>query len=434
MKTPLDAQPPVRAPLDRAYSDRAASDAKLDATQVRLQNERLILNLVWRERTISRAELARVTGLSRSTVSAIVEDLLETGLISFRGAGESQGGRPPVILGFDDDALALVGVDLGASHVSVIVTNLRGEARAWRTRAHNVRPDPEGSLTLVRELVDACLTEAAVPRDQLVGVGVGVPSPVNPRHPGKLSPLVMPRWRDIDVAERFRAIYGCPVLVDNDANLGALAELWWGAGVGGRDLVFVKVGTGIGAGHIIGGAIYRGATGVAGEIGHLTIDPNGPPCVCGLTGCLATYVGTEALLARTREALAADRTSTLTPEGLDLAALVGAAHCGDPLAVRMIGDAGRRLGTAIASLVNLNNPGQVILGGGLVRAGDILLEPLRDTLRRRTLWLALDDFTIEIGKLGERDIAIGAATLVLEHALEDPRLFPRAPRVQAAVA
>jgi len=423
----------MRNPADAAPSaDRA--EGKLDATQVRLQNERLLLNLIWSERVISRAEIARVTGLSRSTVSAIVEALLETGLIRFRGAGESQGGRPPVILGFEDDALALVGVDLGASHVSVIVTNLRGEARAWHTRSHHVRPDPEGSLALVQELVADAMRDARVGHERLVGVGVGVPSPVNPKLPGKVSPLVMPRWRDVDIVDRLKAVYACPVLLDNDANLGALAELWWGRGVGARDLVFIKVGTGVGCGHIIRGDIYRGATGVAGEIGHLTIDPNGPPCVCGLTGCLATYVGTEALLARTRDALGGAPRSTLSNDPLDIGTLVAAAHAGDAVAVRMIADAGRRLGTAIASLVNLNNPGQVILGGGLMRAGDLLLEPLRDTLRRRTLWLALDDFTIEVGALGERDVAIGAATLVLKSALEAPSLFPRVLRRAAAKA
>lgn len=422
----------MKNPLDAASPDRA--EGKLDATQVRLQNERLLLNLIWSERAISRAEIARVTGLSRSTVSAIVEDLLETGLVSFRGAGESQGGRPPVILGFEDDALALVGVDLGASHVSVIVTNLRGEERAWRTSNHNVRPDPEGSLALVDELIGEALYDAGMSDERIVGIGVGVPSPVNPKHPGKVSPLVMPRWRDVDIVARLKAVHSCPILVDNDANLGALAEHWWGKGVGARDLVFIKVGTGIGCGHIIGGNIYRGATGVAGEIGHLTIDPNGPPCVCGLTGCLATYVGTDALLARTRDAILASHNSLLTTDSLDVSSLVAAAHAEDVVALRLIADAGRRLGTAIASLVNLNNPGQVILGGGLMRAGDLLLEPLRDTLRRRTLWLALDDFTIDVGALGERDIAIGAATLVLKGALDEPSLFPRVLRRVAAEA
>lgn len=410
-------------------SDAAANadrtEGKLDASHVRLQNERLLLNLIWSERSISRADIARMTGLSRSTVSAIVEELLETGLVSFRGAGESRGGRPPVILGFEDDALFLVGVDLGASHVSVIVTNLRGEARGWRTAPHNVRPDPDGSLALIERLVDEALVEAGIGRERLVGVGVGVPSPVNPRQPGKVFPLVMPRWRDIDIAAHLEAVYACPVLLDNDANLGALAELWWGGGGAGQDLVFVKVGTGIGCGHIIRGDIYRGATGVAGEIGHLTIDPNGPPCVCGLTGCLATYVGSDALLSRTREALVSRPDSCMSADALDVGALVAAAHAGDPLALEMIADAGRRLGTAIASLVNLNNPGQVILGGGLMRAGEHLLGPLRETLRRKTLWLALDDFTIDVGALGERDIAIGAATLVLKRALDEPLLFPR---------
>ncbi|MCB9735400.1 MAG: ROK family transcriptional regulator [Deltaproteobacteria bacterium] len=411
----------------------AAAAGKVNAAQVRAQNERLLLNLVWRERNISRAELARRTELSRSTVSAIVADLMDTGLIGFRGAGESLGGRRPVMLGFEDDALGVVGVEMGSSHVGVVVMNLRGEPKSWRSRAHDVRDDPDGTLALMVELIREGLAEAGLAPERLAGVGVGVPSPVDPARPEVLSGLVLPKWVGYDIPARLEEAFGRRVVVDNDANLGALAELWWGAGTKVRDLAFVKVGTGIGCGHIIRGEIYRGASGVAGEIGHVVVDPQGPACMCGLNGCLATLVGARALAERARAGIASGR----TPTGLDagdvsVARIVAAAEGGDALARELIEEAGRHLGIAIAGLVNLTNPATVVLGGGLVRAGEALLAPLRATLEKRTLWLALDDTEVVVSELGEREVAIGAATCVLEAALADPSLFPRLEGAQAA--
>ncbi|MFT7583506.1 MAG: glucokinase-like ROK family protein [Myxococcota bacterium] len=398
---------------------------KLDAALVRAQNQRLLLNIVWCESGISRAEIARRTGLSRSTVSAIVEDLLETGLVCFGAAGDSKGGRRPITLQFQDAALKLVGVDIGATHVAVALTDLRGKVIHWASQPHGVRDDPGGTLSIVESLVEAALVAAGVTASSVVGIGVGVPSPVDPNRPARLSPLILPAWWGHDIPGRLEKKFGRPVWVDNDANLGALAELWWGAGADGKDLAYIKMGTGIGAGHIVNGAIYRGATGVAGEIGHIAIDPQGPLCLCGLEGCLVTFVGSEALVAQVREMLRAGRTSVLDPATLTQAALVEAAVAGDAVAREVIERAGRRLGIAVASLFNLMNPATVVVGGSLTLAGDLVMEPLRETVRRRTLWLSLDEARIVSSELGEREVAIGAATLVLQNALDAPSLFPK---------
>jgi len=283
------------------------SQSTVDAAGMRARNSGLLLNLIWRERQISRADLARRTGLSPSTVSAIVGDLERFGLVRSQGAGLSRGGRRPTLLGFCDDAFSIIGVELGATHIRALLTNLRGQIRAERHGLHAVQTDPEGALTLVRSFIDDLLRTERVARRRLLGIGVAVPSPVHPRAPGRLSSLILPAWSGYDVQERLTGAYHVPVFVDNDANLGALSENWWGAGRSGEDLTYIKVSTGIGAGYVINGEVYRGAGGTAGEIGHLAVDPSGPRCLCGLNGCLTMFIGSQAVRARAKERMKTER-------------------------------------------------------------------------------------------------------------------------------
>jgi len=225
-----------------------------------------------------------------------------------------------------------------------------------------------------------------------------------------------------------RARFRVPLLIDNDANMGALAEDWWGGGRGVNDFGNVKIATGLGAGYVIGGEIYRGATGVAGEIGHLAIDPHGVPCICGLRGCLATLVGAPALVERARALRAEFPESDLAANGLTIASIEDAALAGDPLALQLVRETAGHLGIALAGLLNLMNPSMVILGGGLSRLGELLLAPLRDTVRRRTLVSSVTAAEIRVTELGTQAVAIGAATMVLKAALADSRLFPAAAR------
>jgi predicted NBD/HSP70 family sugar kinase len=387
-----------------------------------------ILRLIWQERTISRAEIARRADLSRSTVSEVVGALLPTGLVTEGGPGESLGGRRPIMLHFEDDACCILGVEMGASHVAVALTNLRGRVLHWELRDHPVRTDPEGTRKLIGKLCETCLAAERRETMRLVGVGVAVPSPVDPRHPFALSEVVLPVWKGQSGLDALAERFGVPVWVDNDANLGALAEYLWGAGRGVSDFAYVKIGTGVGSGHLIGGDLYRGSTGTAGEIGHLSIDPDGEPCICGLRGCLATLVGSPALVKRARTLLPEYPGSMLEEIDVTITAIEAAALAADPLALRVTREAAEHLGIAVAGMLNLMNPAVVIVGGGITGLGDRFLEPLRETVRMRTRVSSVGGATIVMSELGPQSVAVGAASLVLKEALANPRLFPAPPR------
>ena len=384
---------------------------------------RAFLRMIWEERQISRAELARRADVSRSTVSEIVPGLLATMLVSEAGVGVSSGGRRPIMLEFQDDAFCILGVDLGVTHIGVALMDLRGRVLAWHHRDFPVETDPDGARALAAELCDACLATAKVKRERLLAIGAGVPSPVDPRQPDRLHVLALPKWKQEHRLEQLGARYGVPVLVDNDANVGALAERWWGAARGIDDFTYIKVGTGVGAGHFVGGRIYRGATGVAGEIGHMTIDLRGDRCGCGNRGCLVTYIGSNQLVDRFK-ALAAEPGATTRVTTPTAHAIEDAALAGDALATRVVHDAAEYLGVAIAGILNLMNPSAVIIGGGLSRLGDRLLVPLRAAVAQRTFAGATAASEIHVSPLGERGIAIGAATLVLDAIFENPGRFP----------
>jgi len=355
-----------------------------------------------------------------------VEELLGLGLVKEVGAGESRGGRRPIVLQFDDGAAVILGVDLGATHVAVTLTDLRGGVLAWEHQRHPVRDDPKGSLALVNTLAERCLAAWGGPRSRVLGAGMAVPSPIDPANPDYLNEVVIPTWKGVAVGAALRHRFRIPVLVDNDANLGALAERWWGAGRGVDDFAYIKLATGIGSGFFFDGKIYRGAGGVAGEVGHLSIDPHGEPCGCGLRGCLVTMVGATALVRRARALLEAHPESALAGREFGITVMEDAALAGDALALQVVREAAEHLGVAVAGLLNLLNPELVIIGGGLARLGELLLAPLRDTVRTRTLATSVEASRIVTSQLGARAIAVGAATLLLQRALSDPRHFPAA--------
>jgi len=394
----------------------------LDASAIRAQHSRLILNLLWKEREISRAELARHTSLSPSTVSAIVNDLLNTGLVKEARAGTSSGGRRPIILKFQDQSSSILGVELGATHVSCVLTDLRCNVRASWSAPAPVREEPELALAKMTMGVRSVLEADGLQASQVLGIGVAVPSPVDDARPGELLPLIVPKWEGYNITTHLENSFKRPVVVDNDANLGALAELWWGAGITTKDLAYIKVATGVGAGLIIDGRIFRGSGGIAGEIGHTSIDPNGPRCICGLNGCLTTLVGTPALLERAKDLVRASGSDRPPPVSID--ELVNAALHGDSMSAELIREAGDKLGIGVANMLNLLNPKTVIIGGGIARAGDLLLDGVRRTIRGLSLPASISNAEIRTTGLNEWGIAVGAATLVLQSALETPALFP----------
>jgi predicted NBD/HSP70 family sugar kinase len=395
----------------------------MNAARLRAQNTVRLLNLIWREREISRAELARRTGLAPSTVSVIVGSLLKDGLVRTSHVAKSRGGRPPIVLRFDDQRFHIVGVEMGASHLSAVITDLRGATIAARSAHHPVEDDPEGTAELLAEMIRSLLDDADLEVEGLAGIGVGAPSPIDPNEPDQMSPRILPKWRDMRLGALLQRRFARPVWIDNDANLGALAEHWWGAGAGVDHLAYIKVATGVGAGLIIGGDIYGGSYGIAGEVGHTAIDPNGPRCRCGLSGCLEAMIGARSLVARMRELSGDGRGRGETDPARSTLRIVEAARAGDEVSARVIEEAGTYLGIAIANLLNLLNPARIVLGGSLTAAGDLLLQPLHRTIADRTLRISATLAEVRMSRLGTQAVALGAATRVLQAVLADPSLL-----------
>jgi glucokinase-like ROK family protein len=387
---------------------------------VRELNKALVLSVIREGRLISRADIAKRTRLSRSTVSVIVDQLLATDLIRERGVGVSRGGRRPVLLEFNPKAGFVVGLDIGAAHMLVMVADLGTNALVTREEPFSIEVGPERGLAQATHMVVAALEQVAVSRDRVFGVGVAVPGPVDYAVGMVVSPPIMPGWDRVPIRDRLQKALNLPVYLDNDANLGALGEYAYGAGKNVSNLAYIKAATGIGCGLIIDGCIYHGQRGYAGEIGHLTIDENGPPCRCGSFGCLESMASAEALVRRAEAAIQAGQKTSLSrcESHLTLAEIARAAHEGDALSQQLFEEAGRHIGVALAGLINLLNPGMVIVGAH--EAGDLLLDPLRRTVESRTMNGASYDAHIVPAQLGHRAVAIGAAALVLQQIFRSP--------------
>jgi predicted NBD/HSP70 family sugar kinase len=365
---------------------------------------------------ISRAEIARRTGLSRSTVSSLVADLQADGLVVERAepgaAHGTQGGRPPILLSFDSSAGAAVGIDFGHSHLRVAVSDLSSRILAERAVPLDTDHAAEQGLDAAAELVGDLLAEARVDGAQVIGAGMGLPGPINQEDGLVGSSAILPGWVGVPAVAEMRGRLDVPILVDNDANLGALAEAAFGAGRDTGDLIYLKVSSGIGAGLILNGRLYRGFSGLAGELGHMLVDPEGLVCRCGNRGCLETLAATGALVELLRRSHGEDVTA---------AKMLELARAGDLGCRRVVGDAGRAIGHAVATLVNVLNPELVVVGGELAAAGDLLLDGVRESIARAALPAAADAAGVVAGVLGERAQVLGAIALVVSEA---DRAFP----------
>jgi predicted NBD/HSP70 family sugar kinase/biotin operon repressor len=363
----------------------------------------------------SRADLVRRTGLSRTTVASIVSDLQAEGMLVERedGAGASrEGGRPPRLLSFSRSAGAAVGIDFGKRHLRVAAADLSHAILAEAERTMRTDEPSETGLETASELVDEVLGEAGVPRGDVIGVGLGLPGPIDMRSGRVGSSSILPGWVGVEAAKALGSRLGLPVHVDNDANLGALAELHWGAAAGRRNAAYLKVSTGIGAGLIVDGRLFHGAGGMAGEIGHTIIQEQGRVCRCGKRGCLETLAGAEALV----ELLRGTHGPDLTTQQLLLAA-----EDGDSGARRVLADAGRHIGTAVATLCDLLNPEMIVVGGELSAAGEVLLDPLREQVHRHAIPATARGLEIVPGVLGPRAELLGTLALVLASQEADAR-------------
>jgi predicted NBD/HSP70 family sugar kinase/biotin operon repressor len=371
---------------------------------LRERNRRQLLDMLRRRGSASRADLARLTGLSRSTVSTLISDLQASGMVVEREPDErvSQQGRPPTLLTLGRSAGLVLGVDFGHEGVHVAIADLSRTILAERIQELDVDRCAAQALDAAVKLADEVIAAAGVDGDRILGAGAGLSGPIDVAagavHAGK----ILPGWAGVRPVDELAGRLGLHVHLDNDANLGALAEVTLGAGIGARDAIYVMVSDGVGAGLILGGELYRGTGGTAGELGHVLVDESGPICRCGNRGCLEMMAGGRAITGLLRPSHGDD---------LTLDAVIALADDGDSGARRAIADAGRVLGRSVSAFVNAFNPELIIVGGKVSAAGDILLDPLREAIHRYAIPSAAEDVRITRGVLGDRAEVLGALEL-----------------------
>ena len=365
-------------------------------TSLRAANRERLLALLRENGPMTQAELARASGLSPATVSSIARELRDDGWLA-----DGEGGRR-VAVELSRSAGVAVGIDFGKSHVRVAVSDLAHNVLTEAVQPHDVDHAAAEGVTLAGKLVRGLLAELGVEPERVTGVGMGLPGPLRGDTGEVGDSAILPGWIGSRPEELMRTELGLPVRVENDANLGALAEVVWGAGRGSSEVVYVKAATGVGAGLVLRGRLYHGYAGTAGEIGHMTVDETGPICRCGNRGCLEAFAGAEAIVEPLRS-----RYGPISLRDAISLALDGNTGC-----QRVIHDAGRALGLAIAGVCNLLAPERVIIGGELAAAGEMLLEHVRGMVQRSAI-AATRQVPVVSGVLGERAEVLGAVALVL---------------------
>lgn len=369
---------------------------------LRQLNEQRIVQALATGGPQTQAELARQTGLSTATVSNIVRGMANSGAVTTSPTTSS--GRRALSVALNDNGSVAVGIDIGRRHVRVVLAGL--DYRVLSEEAIPLTPGhtAEEGLDAAAELLDRLLSESGTPRSAVLGAGIGIPGPIDRRTGTVVQGAILPEWVGINILETFSERLGIPVFIDNDANLGALAQVTWGPHSAVDNLIFVKVGSGIGAGLILNGSLYYGNVGITGELGHTTIDEHGLVCRCGNRGCLETVASTVTMIALL------ERTSHRPLTAQDI---VQQALSGDTATLRVIDDAGLAIGRAIAHVANLINPELIVLGGSLTGIGDILLDPIRRGLLRHAVPVVGESTTVCMGSLGDRAEALGGAAVVL---------------------
>ena len=362
-----------------------------------------------RERLAStRPQLVELSGVSRSVVSQRIDSLLASGLVVEDGPSDSTGGRPAVRLRFNPDHGVVLAADLGATHSRLAVTDLAGTVLAEFAADRAIAEGPIPVLDWVRERFEALLEELGRPTGHVRGIGVGLPGPVEHASGRAVSPPIMPGWDGYPVPEHFSDL-DVPVLVDNDVNIMALGEYWtsWRHRV--DDLLFIKVGTGIGCGIVASGAIHRGAQGAAGDLGHVRVpDHDDAICRCGNTGCVEAVAGGQAMADRLRD------------RGFDTdnaRAVVDLVLAGDREATREVREGGRVLGQVLAAAVNFFNPAVIVIGGDVSNAHEQLLAGVREVVYQRSLPLATRHLRVVPAQLGDGAGVRGASVMVMERIL-----------------
>jgi glucokinase-like ROK family protein len=393
---------------------------KANSQQAKVHNRLLILRTIYNNARISRADIARVTGLNRATVSDAVTELMKDGVIAEVGIGSSVVGKPPILLSMVDDARYLIGVDLAESEFRGAVINLRGKIIHRLNLAINGR-DGDAALASVYGLLDKLIPLAEGP---ILGIGIGTPGLINTRQ-RVVRNAVNLDWHDLPLGDLLDERYKMPVHIANDSQAAALAEFTFGDSKNISNLIVINIGRGTGAGIVLNRQLYYGDSFGAGEFGHVAIVENGERCRCGHYGCLETVTSSQAIVRSARAIAKNDPHSKLyrlvaSPEEINIDIVSQAFEAGDDAIRTLITDVGRYLGFAAAILVGILNVNRIVIAGRVARFGQALLGPIKQEIKRRSLPGLADETVVEITTLGPDIVILGAAALLLNHELGLP--------------
>ena len=386
------------------------------------QAEADVIGILRRHGDLSRSAIANLTGWSKAKTSLEIHALLTKEFIVEVGEGLSEGGRKPRMLRLNNQLGYLLGIDIGATSVDICVTDVAGAQVGALSRPADVRQPPAEFLENVCRLAVELLETAGLQPQQVLGIGVGVPGPVDFSRGVLVAPPLMPDWENYPIRECFPPYFPAAfVVVDNDVNIMAMGELRAGSGVGLEHFLFIKIGTGIGCGIVSNGRLHRGSQGCAGDIGHICVDKNGPICRCGNTGCLEAMAAGPAITEKAVQAARSGQSplllammeangGALHPEDVN-----AACREGDQAALEIIRSSGQMIGDVLASLVNFFNPSHIFLSGGISNFGNHLLVAIRRAVLRRSLPLATTQLSLHYSRMGSAAGINGAVALAREY-------------------
>jgi len=395
-----------------------------DQEKVRKINKSIVMNTLRLHAPVSRARVANLTGLNRGTVSNIVNALIEEGLVSENGQEGSKVGRPAVPLILRPDGGAVIGMEIGVDFIAILLTNFVAET-LWETRIEINPSQPQSNIIgQAEQLVEQALSIANEQRLRPLGLGVGLPGLINLRQ-GELIIAPNLNWRNVPLRLMWNQRFRLSVYVENEANLAALGEYYFGVARGVENFVYLSAGIGLGGGIMIGGNLFRGGYGYAGEIGHVQRDPQGEKCSCGRIGCWETQVGPRAVLRRVKKELQIHSDQFLLDacqgnfDNLTFEMVVKFALEGNSICRQAIEDVATYLGAGIADLVNVFNPQLVIIGGAFILGKDILQPIIQKTIFSNALQPSADSLHIAFSERGADACALGAVAIVLDDILRE---------------
>lgn len=397
---------------------------------IRKFNTAVILDYLRRFAPLSRAELAARANLNRSTVSIIVNSLIEEGFIQETDFQSARIGRPGMLLTLNPKGGFAVGLEIGVDFISVIVTDFIANV-LWQERVlSNPENDQINILDCASELTQKAIDVGINQGLRPLGIGVGVPGLVDLRQ-GKLVFAPNLQWSNVPLRLMWSQRFDLPIFIENEANAAALGEYYFGVARGKDSFIYLSAGIGLGGGVIIDGKLFRGSSGYAGEIGHMTIDPDGELCGCGKRGCWETKVGPRAVLSRVRKILADGAPSLINNlsgnnlNGITFNNVVDAAKMGDSVAVDALKDVGKYLGIGVVNLINIFNPELIVLGGALSLAHEYLLPVIETTVHESSLKPPCENIEFAASGHGSDACVMGAVALVLDDILREPMFLQR---------